>query len=123
MSVPFEVLLDEPDEHVGTRILSAPPDPDAPCLNFTDAIIHIAEIDPLVISASIRAMGFPAFSVVTQSAERVSKPSPIDQVLWKGIHERLYLFEADAEKFIIDNANIYDIVFIDAYDGDDIFPH
>lgn len=68
-------------------------------------------------------MGFPAFSVVTQSAERVSKPSPIDQVLWKGIHERLYLFEADAEKFIIDNANIYDIVFIDAYDGDDIFPH
>ncbi|KAK4266214.1 hypothetical protein QN277_027169 [Acacia crassicarpa] len=87
------------------------------------AVIHIAEIDPLVISASIRAMGFPAFSVVTHSADRVLKPNPIDEVMWKGIHERLYLYEADAEKFIIDNTNIYDMVFIDAYDGDDIFPH
>lgn len=68
-------------------------------------------------------MGFPAFSVVTQSADRVLKPNPIDEVMWKGIHERLYLYEADAEKFIIDNTNIYDMVFIDAYDGDDIFPH
>lgn len=68
-------------------------------------------------------MGFPAFSVVTQSADRVLRPNPIDEVMWKGIHERLYLYEADAEKFIIDNNNIYDMVFIDAYDGDDIFPH
>ena len=87
------------------------------------AVIHIVEIDPLVISASIKAMGFPAFSVMTPSGERaLSKPSTIDEVLWKGIHERLYLYESDAEKFVLDNPNLYDMVFIDAYDGEDIFP-
>ncbi|KAF7837419.1 S-adenosyl-L-methionine-dependent methyltransferase superfamily protein [Senna tora] len=87
------------------------------------AIVHIVDIDPLVISASVRAMGFPAFSVMTQSADRAfAKPSPIDEVMWKGIHERLYLYEADAEEFIINSTNLYDMVFIDAYDGDDIFP-
>lgn len=91
---------------------------------FPGAVVHIVDIDPLVISASIRAMGFPAFSVMTQSADRAfAKPNPIDEVMWKGIHERLYLYEADAEKFIINNTNLYDMVFIDAYDGDDIFPH
>nr|POE97545.1 hypothetical protein CFP56_17064 [Quercus suber] len=59
------------------------------------AVINIVEIDPLVISASIKAMGFPAFSVMTPS---------------------------DAEKFVLDNTNLYDMVFIDAYDGEDIFP-
>ncbi|KAG6664629.1 hypothetical protein CIPAW_02G107000 [Carya illinoinensis] len=59
------------------------------------ALIHVVEIDPLVISASIKAMGFPAFSVMTQS---------------------------DAENFVLDNNNLYDMIFIDAYDGDDIFP-
>ncbi|XP_023922822.2 uncharacterized protein LOC112034246 [Quercus suber] len=87
------------------------------------AVINIVEIDPLVISASIKAMGFPAFSVMTPSGERAfSKPSTIDEVLWKGIHERLYLYESDAEKFVLDNTNLYDMVFIDAYDGEDIFP-
>ncbi|KAM4117007.1 hypothetical protein ACB094_02G092900 [Castanea mollissima] len=87
------------------------------------AVIHIVEIDPLVISASINAMGFPAFSVMTPSGERAfSKPSTIDEVLWKGIHERLYLYESDAEKFVLDNTNLYDMVFIDAYNGEDIFP-
>ncbi|CAN1279073.1 hypothetical protein LINPERPRIM_LOCUS16874 [Linum perenne] len=43
--------------------------------------------------------------------------------MWKGIHERLHLYEADAEKFILDTSKTtYDMVFIDAYDGDDIFP-
>lgn len=91
---------------------------------FPGAVVHIVEIDPLVISASIRAMGFPAFSVMTQSAELISaRPNPIDEVMWKGIHERLYLYEADAENFVINNTNLYDMVFVDAYDGDDIFPH
>ncbi|GMY27037.1 S-adenosyl-L-methionine-dependent methyltransferase [Fagus crenata] len=87
------------------------------------AVIHIVEIDPLVISASIKAMGFPAFSVMTPSGERAfSKPSTIDEVMWKGTHERLYLYESDAEKYVLDNTNLYDMVFIDAYDGEDIFP-
>ncbi|KAG5240721.1 S-adenosyl-L-methionine-dependent methyltransferase [Salix suchowensis] len=63
------------------------------------AVVDIVEIDPLVISASIRAM-----------------------VLWKGIHERLCLYEADAENFVLNTSNTYDMIFIDAYDGDDIFP-
>lgn len=90
----------------------------------TGAAVHVVEIDPLVISASIEAMGFPAFSVMTPSGERASsKPNTIDEVLWKGIHEKLYLYESDAEDFILDNTNLYDMIFIDAYDGDDIFPH
>ncbi|KAF8401982.1 hypothetical protein HHK36_012933 [Tetracentron sinense] len=88
------------------------------------AIVHIVEIDPLVISASIQAMGFPAFSLMKSSSERaLSQPDTIDEVLWKGVHERLFLYEADAEKFILNTTNIYDLVFIDAYDGEDIFPH
>ncbi|MED6187522.1 hypothetical protein PIB30_077230 [Stylosanthes scabra] len=88
------------------------------------AIVHIVEIDPLVISASIRAMGFPAFSLMTQSGHRAfTKPDAINKVMWKGIHERLYLYEADAEEFITKSNNLYDMIFIDAYDGDDIFPN
>lgn len=68
-------------------------------------------------------MGFPAFSVMTASGERASsKPGFIDDVMWKGVHERLFLYELDAEDFICNTTNLYDMVFIDAYDGDDIFP-
>ncbi|XP_043722638.1 uncharacterized protein LOC122669837 isoform X1 [Telopea speciosissima] len=88
------------------------------------AIVDIVEIDPLVISASIQAMGFPAFARMKPSGERaLPKPTFTDQVLWKGVHERLFLYESDAEKFIVNNSNLYDLVFIDAYDGDDTFPH
>ncbi|XP_050941996.1 uncharacterized protein LOC103483547 isoform X2 [Cucumis melo] len=88
------------------------------------ANVDIVEIDPLVISASIQAMGFPAFSVMTASGDRSSgRPRFIDDIMWKGIHERLFLYELDAEDFISNTTNLYDMVFIDAYDGDDIFPH
>ncbi|KAK6278763.1 PREDICTED: uncharacterized protein LOC18603304 isoform X1 [Theobroma cacao] len=88
------------------------------------AVIHAVEIDPIVITASVQAMGFPAFSVMTPSGKRaLSKPDIINEVMWKGIHERLYLYESDAEKFVVENNNLYDIIFIDAYDGDDIFPN
>ncbi|XP_027364029.1 uncharacterized protein LOC113871253 [Abrus precatorius] len=88
------------------------------------AVVHIVEIDPLVISASIRAMGFPAFSLMTQTGDRAfAKPGIIDEIMWKGIHERIHLYEADAEQFIINNTDLYDMIFVDAYDGDDIFPH
>ncbi|XP_034684715.1 uncharacterized protein LOC117913786 isoform X1 [Vitis riparia] len=88
------------------------------------AVVHIVEIDPLVISASTQAMGFPHFSVMSPSGERVlSEPDPISEVFWKGVHERLFLFESDAEEFIQNANKIYDMVFVDAYDGDDIFPY
>ncbi|XP_038887389.1 uncharacterized protein LOC120077516 [Benincasa hispida] len=87
------------------------------------AIVDIVEIDPLVISASIQAMGFPAFSVMKASRDRASiKPKFIDDMMWKGTHERLFLYELDAEDFISNTTNLYDMIFIDAYDGDDIFP-
>ena len=88
------------------------------------AVVDIVEIDPLVISTSIRAMGFPSFAVMTKSGDRAhAKPHALDEVMWKGIHERLYLYEADAENFIVNNTNLYDMILVDAYDGDDIFPH
>ncbi|CAN0904875.1 hypothetical protein LINGRAHAP2_LOCUS23351 [Linum grandiflorum] len=88
------------------------------------AIIDIVEIDPVVISTSIQAMGFPAFSLMNPCGQRaMPNPSAMDLVMWKGIHERLHLYEADAEKFILNTSKTtYDMVFIDAYDGDDIFP-
>ncbi|KAI3943932.1 hypothetical protein MKW92_025855 [Papaver armeniacum] len=90
---------------------------------ISGAIVHSVEIDPLVISASVQAMGFPAFSMMRPSGERVlPRPEVIDEVLWKGTHERLSLYECDAENFIQNSTTLYDLVFIDAYDGDDIFP-
>lgn len=88
------------------------------------ALVHIVEIDPLVISASVQAMGFPSYATVAPSGERACpEPNDIDKLLWKGTHERLFLYECDAENFIPQSSTIYDMIFIDAYDGDDIFPH
>lgn len=69
-------------------------------------------------------MGFPSYAIMAPSGERACPdPNDIDKLLWKGTHERLLLHECDAEKFIPQSSTIYDLVFIDAYDGDDIFPH
>lgn len=84
-------------------------------------MVHIVEIDPLVISASIQAMGFPPGSLITPSGKHNTEPD-LMSVLWKGIHDRLFLYESDAEEFIHKTPNLYDIVFVDAYDGEDIFP-
>ncbi|XP_057778195.1 uncharacterized protein LOC130996934 isoform X1 [Salvia miltiorrhiza] len=87
------------------------------------AVVHTVEIDPIVVSASTRAMGFPAFTVTSPNGKRArAVPDPLDEVLWKGIHERMLLFSWDAEKFVQESTNVYDIIFIDAYDGEDIFP-
>ncbi|XP_058101444.1 uncharacterized protein LOC131245777 [Magnolia sinica] len=87
------------------------------------AVVHVVEIDPVVISASVQAMGFPASAVKMPTDSSPLQPDIVDHVLWKGISERLFLYEADGENFVLDNNNIYDLIFIDAYDGDDIFPH
>lgn len=81
------------------------------------------DIDPVVISASIQAMGFPSSTVKGKSGCSFTGPPDIDKLLWEGIHDRLFLYRCDAEDFIIENRNVYDLVFIDAYDGDDIFPY
>ncbi|CAN6235594.1 unnamed protein product [Urochloa humidicola] len=85
------------------------------------ASIHIVEIDPVVVSASIEAMGFPKSSVKHLSSESML-PAVADDLLWGGIHDRISLHIADAEDFVASDSNQYDLVFIDAYDGDDIFP-
>lgn len=85
--------------------------------------MHDVEIDPAVISASVKAMGFPSSSVVTPSGNHASTFDSMEEVLWKGTRERILLYESDAEKFITETTSLYDIVFIDAYDGDDIFPY
>lgn len=90
------------------------------------AVVDIVEIDPVVISESVRAMGFPAFSVVNTATGNRALPSPgvIEEVMWRGIHERLFLYESEAKEFILKNRNhTYDMVFMDAYDGADVFPH
>ena len=68
-------------------------------------------------------MGFPSSAVKRTSINYpVSQLDAIDKLMWKGIHNRLFLYESDAESFVLDDANLYDLVFIDAYDGEDIFP-
>lgn len=51
-------------------------------------MVDIVEIDPVVISASVQAMRFPAYLVMNPSGERaVSKPDIMDEVVWNGIHD------------------------------------
>ena len=88
---------------------------------FSGASIHIVEIDPVVVSASVEAMGFPMSPVKGLSSESML-PADADDLLWGGIHDRIFLHIADAEDFIASDSNQYDLVFIDAYDGDDVFP-
>lgn len=89
------------------------------------AIVHSVEIDPVVISASTRAMGFPPSTVQekTSADSTFQQPAHAEQLLWPDVHNRIFLCRADAEDFILNSPNIYDLVFVDAYDGDDIFPY
>ncbi|KAG6515451.1 uncharacterized protein LOC121970995 [Zingiber officinale] len=84
------------------------------------AKIDIVEIDPVVITASVQAMGFPASSLRERST--FDRSANADELLWGSLHHRLFLHTSDAEDFVRESSDIYDLVFIDAYDGDDIFP-
>ncbi|KAK8950765.1 hypothetical protein KSP39_PZI004266 [Platanthera zijinensis] len=87
------------------------------------AIVDVVEIDPVVISASIKAMGFPPSTVVAElDRTSAAQPSNTDGFPWGSIHNQLHLHIADAEDFVIHTSKTYDLIFIDAYDGDDIFP-
>ncbi|KAM2039269.1 hypothetical protein ACFX1T_012727 [Malus domestica] len=43
------------------------------------AVVDVVEIDPLVISAAVRAMGFPAFSIMTPSGKHAVSPNTMDK--------------------------------------------
>ncbi|KAF0923021.1 hypothetical protein E2562_002210 [Oryza meyeriana var. granulata] len=88
---------------------------------FRGAVVDIVEIDPVVASASIDSMGFPSLPAKGLPAQSM-QPADGNELLWGGIHDRLFLHIADAEDFVANYGSVYDIVFIDAYDGDDIFP-
>ncbi|CAM8927106.1 unnamed protein product [Rhodiola kirilowii] len=85
------------------------------------AVVDSVEIDPVVLAASTTAMGFPSFPLTPGKHCRNSPPL-IEKAIWKDIHGRLFLHGSDAEDFILKTTNIYDMVFIDAYNGEDIFP-
>lgn len=76
------------------------------------------EIDPVVLSASIGAMGFPSLALGRNFRE---KEQEVNDVLWENIDGRLMIFNSDAEKFVQVSKTMYDLVFVDAYDGDDVF--
>lgn len=70
----------------------------------------MVEIDPVVIQASVEAMGFPSFN-------------PTHRFMWdETLESRISIHVSDAHDYIQKDLNIYDLVFVDAYDGDDIFP-
>ncbi|KAJ3706381.1 hypothetical protein LUZ61_010086 [Rhynchospora tenuis] len=74
------------------------------------ANVHVVEIDPVVVEASVEAMGFPSFEKT-------------QQFVWdETLKNRISIHVSDVYDYIKKDSNIYDIVFVDAYDGDDIFP-
>ncbi|RXH78416.1 hypothetical protein DVH24_001934 [Malus domestica] len=48
------------------------------------AVVDVVEIDPLVISAAVRAMGFPAFSIMTPSGKHAVSPNTMDKASTRG---------------------------------------
>ncbi|KAJ4832886.1 hypothetical protein Tsubulata_045376, partial [Turnera subulata] len=87
------------------------------------ADIDIVEIDPLVISATFQEMGFPAVPVVSSSGEcAFPEHNIINKMLWGDVEKRLHLYENDAAKFTQDTSTVYDMIFIDADDGEGKFP-
>ncbi|KAJ4827961.1 hypothetical protein Tsubulata_009488 [Turnera subulata] len=87
------------------------------------ADIDIVEIDPLVISVAFQEMGFPALPVVASSGEcTFPEHNIINKMLWGDMEKRLHLYENDGAKFIQDTSTVYDMIYIDADDGEGEFP-
>ncbi|KAJ3706330.1 hypothetical protein LUZ61_010035 [Rhynchospora tenuis] len=74
------------------------------------ANVHVVEIDPVVVEASVEAMGFPSFDKT-------------QHFIWdETLEKQMSIHVSDVYDYIKKDSNIYDIVFVDAYDGDDVFP-
>lgn len=95
--------------------------------------MEAVEIDGGVITAASDAMGFPPCrhqSVVTpESGSRAGPGSGPEnqgeaQQLWGGLLDRLFVYEGDGVDHVcnVDESVTYDMVFIDAYDGNDRVP-
>lgn len=83
--------------------------------------MEVVEIDGTVILAAVKTMGFPPANGATED----------QAALWGDMLERIILHENDGEAFVCEQAREvsakkakleYDMVFVDAYDGEDVVP-
>ena len=98
--------------------------------------MDVVEIDKTVISAATGFMGFPKYAFKaskrddnTSLGENIFGGSNKYSLLWGSLLEKINGFEADAVGYInglhksfLTPLNYYDIVFIDAFDGNDQVP-
>lgn len=91
--------------------------------------VDAVEIDPTVIRAATIAMGFPSWAVTKLGSECNHKVE-VDEI-WGSLPGRLHVYEANGRDFVSGQllngwgksaSRFYDLVFIDAYDGEDNVP-
>ena len=103
---------------------------------FSGCNVDVVEIDKTVISAATGFMGFPKYAF--KGRERDDNASIGEDMIggpnkcslfWGSLLEKINGFEADAVAYInglrksfLTPLNYYDIVFIDAFDGNDQVP-
>ncbi|GKD48020.1 S-adenosyl-L-methionine-dependent methyltransferases superfamily protein [Tanacetum coccineum] len=75
----------------------------------------------LQLKKMTRLMGVEETSDEVATAKATPQRSNKNDTWW--FQERLHLYESDVEQFITDRTDICDMVFVDAYDGDDVFPY
>ncbi|CAM6089614.1 unnamed protein product [Calypogeia fissa] len=90
--------------------------------NLPGAIVEAVEIDATVILAAVETMGFPpSTGTATKDQSKI----------WGDMLQRVILHEKDGEAFVCEQARKvstgntkleYDLVFVDAYDGEDVVP-
>ncbi|BBN10926.1 hypothetical protein MPTK1_5g07620 [Marchantia polymorpha subsp. ruderalis] len=96
------------------------------------ATVDAVEIDSAVISAAVNTMGFPPCHVLSKHGVAAS-PSTYSQerskhaeALWGSLLRRISIYESDGEDFVWEESKKakgqYDLVFVDAYDGEDVVP-
>lgn len=97
------------------------------------ATLDVVEIDGAVIEAAVETMGFPPCKISRlQSAPEFEARRDAGKehgVLWDSVN-RMTVYEADGEAFVEDRGRresakerqYYDLVFVDAFDGEDVVP-
>ena len=98
--------------------------------------MDVVEIDKTVISAATGFMGFPKYAFKaskrddnTSLGENIFGESNICGLFWGNMREKINGIEADGVSYInnlhngiLSSPSYYDIVFIDAFDGNDQVP-
>ncbi|KAL2651772.1 hypothetical protein R1flu_019900 [Riccia fluitans] len=100
--------------------------------NLQGATVDAVEIDPVVISAAVNHMGFPSCPLFSRGEKAASASIDVhhsgNQIedLWGSLLRRISIYEMDGEDFVWERAqkaeSRYDLVFVDAYDGEDVVP-